>query len=127
MVQVMVLEEREPEEMSFGVEYFESISWMISAITLHAILTVPSFFSVNLSNPFLDSKFCQLHLGCQVCSSTSMRLVTILGVKLFDRCFKPKKLFEGSRVSKYRKCLYQHLQRGAKWFLKGFNSPSLSV
>ena len=22
---------------------------------------------------------------------------------------------------------YQHLQRGAKWFLKGFNSPSLRV
>lgn len=44
MVQVMVLEEREPEEMSFGVEYFESISWIISAITLHAVLTAPSFF-----------------------------------------------------------------------------------
>ena len=23
--------------------------------------------------------------------------------------------------------LYQHLQRGAKWFLKGVNSPSLRV
>lgn len=32
MVQVIVLEEREPEEMSFGVEYFERISRMISAL-----------------------------------------------------------------------------------------------
>ena len=38
----------------------------------------------------LDIHHRQLHLGCQVCLSTWMRLVIMLGVKLFDRCFKPQ-------------------------------------
>ena len=33
----------------------------------------------------------------------------------------------GKRVSSLNFCFYQHLQSGAKWFLKGFNSPSLRV
>ena len=40
---------------------------------------------------------------------------------------KDKTKAQSCRIFWKSRLKYQHLQRGAKWFLKGFNSPSLRV